>query len=385
MNHWDTAIRELTSKTIYKLTAREPTYTVTEVLPKLFLKTASIDVNERHGSILAIGEIIAMLRQLEIDSHTNGKYIGIDLTKQLNELIGIFQKRDQFKGLSGEMMFQSSCEFIRNCSIAKIETTEECIGMFIIKIVIISLIFNKRKNIFLDSWQSVIDACLVKNSTPLRDSAIGALTELCKSYYNKSERTQKIANILANYLIGSKEDLWEFVRMGYVSAIGALPNFMLQSELRNVLLTLMAHSLTPADRKEFFADEPIPTESHTVNNWAEARRDSVKALINVIQTVGFDEIIQIHLFDQRNALEKIFQCFLLALQEYTNDNRGDIGAWVREAAMNALYKLITSIPHNLLEAEKVHAIVTGLAQQAVEKIDRTRALAGKLFCKIIYL
>lgn len=31
---------------------------------------------------------------------------------------------------------------------------------------------------------------------------------------------------------------------------------------------------------------------------------------------------------------KILNCLLESLNEYTLDNRGDIGAWVREAAMN---------------------------------------------------
>lgn len=31
---------------------------------------------------------------------------------------------------------------------------------------------------------------------------------------------------------------------------------------------------------------------------------------------------------------KIINCYLKAMDEYTLDNRGDIGAWVREAAMN---------------------------------------------------
>lgn len=236
---------------------------------------------------------------------------------------------------------------------------------------------------FADSWQSVINACLVKNSVPIREAAIAALSEMCKTYYNHSDRTDHNAYILQMYLKESKEDLWEFVRMGYVSAIGALPDFMLVPHLKEVLMCLIAHSLTPHDRIEYFKEFPITTENTTVN-WSEARRDSVKALINVVHTVGYEKIDAIHLFTERDAFTKVFKCFLMALQEYTIDNRGDIGAWVREAAMNALYKLVTNTPQHLLNAHIVHLIVTGLVQQAVEKIDRTRALAGKLFCKIIY-
>lgn len=234
------------------------------------------------------------------------------------------------------------------------------------------------------SWQTLIDTCLTKNSTSLRECAITALRELCPTYYNKQVRAEENRKILENYLTGSKEDLWEFVRMGYVSAIGVLPKVMVVSSLHDVFITLMAHSLAPRDRIQFFIDEPQTEENQTVNNWSEARRESVKALSNVVQTVGFEDLANLTCMGSCTILEHCFQCFLKALQEYTIDNRGDIGAWVREAAMNALYRMITTCPHHFLRSEIVHAILCGFLQQAVEKIDRTRALAGKLFCKTIY-
>lgn len=98
VSHWDTAIRELTAKALFKLTAREPTYMANEVLPNLFKKTTSIDVNLRHGSVLAIGEIVASLNVLESADSTPGKYIDSGLTKKLNGLVISFQDKNQFKG-----------------------------------------------------------------------------------------------------------------------------------------------------------------------------------------------------------------------------------------------------------------------------------------------
>lgn len=98
MNHWDPAIREITSKTLHKLTAREPDYMVNEVLPKLFSKTSSIDINQRHGTVLAIGEIVAKLKFLENESVDQKVFINDSLTEQLNGLVRTFQDRDQFRG-----------------------------------------------------------------------------------------------------------------------------------------------------------------------------------------------------------------------------------------------------------------------------------------------
>lgn len=228
----------------------------------------------------------------------------------------------------------------------------------------------------------MIDSSLLKNSTPIREAAVAALGELCKSYYNDLNSTDKNEQLLEKYLTASKEELWEFIRMGYVSAIGALPDFILKLKSKEVLIVMISHSLTPVDCQMFLQSES-PCEGSGVANWAEARKESVKALANVIQSIGFNEISQMTILDGK-ALDKIFGCLFLALNEYTIDNRGDIGAWVREAAMNALYKLTVSLPQEHLDEDKVHAVVSGLLQQSVEKIDRTRALAGKLFCKIIY-
>jgi len=45
----------------------------------------------------------------------------------------------------------------------------------------------------------------------------------------------------------------------------------------------------------------------------------------------------------------LYDCYLLALKEYTIDSRGDIGAWVREAAMIGLHVCIFPIVGNNLQ------------------------------------
>lgn len=265
-------------------------------------------------------------------------------------------------GMSGEMMHQCSCDLIRNCSKANIAATGEC----------------------LESWQAIIDECLVKNTASIREAAAVALRELAATYYTNNKRIEQNNELLRKYINGSKEESWEYVRMGYVSAIGALPTFILKSNLNDIFQILIINSLTPLDRKDVLNADDLKGIVDSVNetNWSEARRDSVRALSNVMKTIGFDGTNE--WFSDSMFLDKVFKCLLTAMQEYTVDNRGDIGAWVREAAMNALFKLIIACPNELLKMEVVHAVTAGLVQQAVEKIDRTRALAGKLFCKLIY-
>ena len=114
-------IRELTAKTLHKLTARAPAYMANEVLTSLFIKVDSIDINLRHGAVLAIGEIVLALSEVE------GNWISIKALEELNGLIIKFQNREQFRGMSGELMKQSCLDMISNCSKAKMKGNAECI------------------------------------------------------------------------------------------------------------------------------------------------------------------------------------------------------------------------------------------------------------------
>jgi len=52
--------------------------------------------------------------------------------------------------------------------------------------------------------------------------------------------------------------------------------------------------------------------------------------------------------------------------------------------MSSLYEIVTQCPPDLLTSELVQHVVVGFMQQAVEKIDRTRGLGGRLCCQLIH-
>ncbi|KAI8125318.1 Tubulin-specific chaperone D [Lucilia cuprina] len=359
VNHWDPAIRELAAKALHKLTRRAPEYVSTIVLDQLFAKTDSIDINTRHGSVLAIGEIILALSQVKEETKEN--WISNQTISNTNELVLKFIQRDQFRGMSGEMMKQCCTDFIRNCSLAKVETTTQC----------------------LESWQEIIDKCLLNKTAPIRESATLAFAELCLAYYNTPERSVANAEIISFYLKGADADLEEHIRMGYISALGVMPLFMLAPHLDYILESLVKHSLTPFQAL-IEGEGSKEKDTHNTQNWSEARRDSVKALSNLVKTVGYDRNSRAS-FANPKYFTKIIDCYLKAMDEYTLDNRGDIGAWVREAAMNAIYELMTCCPRDIIQPAHVHEVMLDFMQQAVEKIDRTRGLAGRLFCQLVHL
>lgn len=85
--------------------------------------------------------------------------------------------------------------------------------------------------------------------------------------------------------------------------------------------------------------------------------------------------------------DKFLECYLVGCQEYTIESRGDIGAWVREASMSGLQSVLVnlaSIKPELIKETHVARAMKALAQQSVERIERTRAHAGKIFFSLLH-
>ena len=62
---------------------------------------------------------------------------------------------------------------------------------------------------------------------------------------------------------------------------------------------------------------------------AESRRQSVKSVVKVVETLGIDEVSK----EQRmQILETLYK----ALDDYAVDRRGDVGSWVRQESMYSL-------------------------------------------------
>lgn len=136
ITHWDTAIRELSAKTLFNLTPIDSNYIRNTVLPNLLDMLNSIDLNIRHGAVLAIAEILEALFN-SCDEKIED-IIGPFAIENIKNIISTFRKRGQFKGLGGELMKQACAVLIKKCSIVNFPISIEtiCKLIFIINIII---------------------------------------------------------------------------------------------------------------------------------------------------------------------------------------------------------------------------------------------------------
>lgn len=82
------------------------------------------------------------------------------------------------------------------------------------------------------------------------------------------------------------------------------------------------------------------------------------------------------------------------LTDYTSDERGDVGSWVRVACVKGLASFIqtlfthaSALPEfsNYLPPESYHSAIGGILKQGVERLDNVRQQAGDSFTTLLLL
>ncbi|KAH9638460.1 hypothetical protein HF086_016785 [Spodoptera exigua] len=269
VEHWDCAIREIAAKALNKLTDKIPDYVATVVLPKLVKKTESIDLNVRHGAILAIGESIYALSQAKLpNGKTADSLISEEVCVSVRGLVAGLRARQQFRGLGGELMRQACCHCIASLSLAN----QPYHGHAII-----------------DEWLNLIEECLSHEVQAIREKAIHALPLVFDTYLRDDN-----------------------LKYGELTS----------KEKRKQLMEKYCEQLTNTGVNGLVLRMGLPT----------------KVRVNRTPIIG-----------------------LLSIS--------------RQCAVEA---------PELNSPAVVSAIMSGVAQQAVEKIDRTRAHAGRIFTSLIY-
>ncbi|XP_034045626.1 tubulin-specific chaperone D [Thalassophryne amazonica] len=359
ITHWDGAIRELATKALHNLTPQAPEYMATTVLPQLLRTAVGTDLHGRHGAILACAEITHAL--FKLGSQTNRSAVDFISSECVDALKNIHQTlldRKQYRGFGGELMRPAVCGLIEKLSLSKMPFKDDPV---------------------IAAWQWLIDDTLktlhlvsVRVKDDIMVAAISALSVLCEEYYqvHPGQADLQIQDaLLAQYLAGLKNPEM-LTRCGSALALGCLPKFLIHGKLQQILEGLQQ---AYASQKE--------------GKFAEARSDTVKAISQVCTKAGVCAQGSPHSVLCSENITEVYETLLDAVNEYTTDGRGDVGAWVREAAMTSLLEvtvLVSSSAPEILSPDLVKRMMCCLAQQAAEKIDRYRAHAGNIFLHLLH-
>uniref|UniRef100_A0AAR2IWP8 Tubulin-specific chaperone D n=1 Tax=Pygocentrus nattereri TaxID=42514 RepID=A0AAR2IWP8_PYGNA len=329
INHWDGVIRDLATKALHNLTPQAPDYMAKTVVPQLLSMATGMDLHGRHGAILACAEITHALYK-----------VGAESNRPVTDLLS----SDSIQGLKG-IHQKTSKTYI--CVLLTIYAFAE---------VLIELLFNH---------------CVWICS--LQEAAVSALAALCEEYYQLQPGvadTHMQEQLVSQYLaaLRSPEVL---TRCGCALALGSLPRFMIHSKLQQVILDSLQEACRMTQKEGF----------------AEARRDAATAMARVCVTAGVCAQGSPDSAVCEKNVTAVYEALLDCMNDYITDSRGDVGAWVRAAAMTGLLDLTLQVAGSapeLLSPAICQRMMCCLAQQAAEKIDRYRAHAGSVFLQLLH-
>ncbi|GMP61853.1 hypothetical protein CsSME_00024154 [Camellia sinensis var. sinensis] len=369
--HWDKGLRELATNALAALVKYDPEYFANYVLEKLITCTLSSDLCMRHGSTIAAGEVVFAL-------HQHDYALSTDKQKHVAGIVPAIEKARLYRGKGGEIMRSAVSRFIERISSAHIHLPE------------------KGKRSLLDT----LTENLRHPNSHIQNAAVEALKHFVPAYLVGAD-DKSVSDIMSKYL----EQLTDpnvAARRGSAFAIGVLPFELLAKRWKIVILKLCSACAVE--------DKPEDRD-------AEARVNAVKGLVSVCETLtetrecsDWDDM-PLFLLIKNEVMQTLFK----ALDDYSVDNRGDVGSWVREAAMDGLERCtyilckrhsmnvsgkscgvesISDQPegemvennqmYTLFDANLATSLVGGIVKQAVEKMDKIRERAAKVLQRILY-
>ncbi|KAL1546475.1 tubulin-folding cofactor D-like [Salvia divinorum] len=368
--HWEKGLRELASTALSLLVKFEPEYFANVILEKLVPCTLSSDLCMRHGATLVTGEVVLAL-------HKHSYALPTDKQKTVAGIVPAIEKARLYRGKGGEIMRSAVSHFIECISIAKISLTE------------------KIKRSLLDT----LNENLKHPSSNIQNVAVEALKHYIPTYLVMMEN-KGFNDIMSRYL-EQLSDPNVAARRGSALALGVLPLELLSRGWKSVITKLC--------RSCVIEDNPEDRD-------AEARINAVRGLVSVCETLSeAGESCDFFTGEDGFALfplirNEVMGSLFIALEDYSTDNRGDIGSWVREAAMDGLERctyilckrdslnkeksssLQLEKGHNLsddhfssyFEASLANNLVGGILKQAVEKMDKLRESAARILQRLLY-
>ncbi|XP_067938122.1 tubulin-specific chaperone D-like [Watersipora subatra] len=343
IKHWARDIRVLASRALHNLTPLNTEYLKSSVLPKLVSMATGFDLNARHGAIHSLGKVCLSLTNA-------GVQVDQEILDKIAEIEPVLRSGELLLGLGGEYMRQALCSMIADLSKANL--------------------FKQPK--VLDHWQALLNECLYHRHVGVQEAAIASFSNFFQLKVIDGVVSDTIKDeVINDYLLSVATADTERTRIACCLALGALPKEFLRGKLKQVLPALIKCTKCSAADGE----------------WAEARRDALKSMERICVAVGVQEDGDPNECVCRGNIEEIYESYLLALQDYTIDNRGDAGAWVREAAIFAIQTLTVQLvgkAPQLLNKDTVERVFQSIVQQACEKIDRTREVAGTAFAALLY-
>nr|CAD2152735.1 unnamed protein product [Meloidogyne enterolobii] len=351
--HWDESIRELAAEALQKLAPFDFEYSENELLPKLFKRLNSLDLNEKHGAFFAVAgllEALSVRREQVLKKYSALLFEAINVNSiQLND--------HRKKGFS--LNAKSLCRIIRAlCTIECVLDVEQ-----------------------LNKFHNILDAVIGEENNQLSIYAQQAFPSLM-AYYRGNNLDQLLNRLKNKYFpeIEKSNQTTESLCCCNIRPLAfLLPefldiNFDYKEQKELLLLNVVIEKLIVV-----ILDQKTP-------KWVFARVAAIETLVTILINLSTSSSKNL-LFSQKICWQKIFDSLNKSSDDYTTTTNGNIGRFCRRAAIEGIGELLPLIINEedkiLILQEQLNLSIGKIIERACESIDDLRQKASNVLTKLI--
>ncbi|KAL6757954.1 armadillo-type protein [Haematococcus lacustris] len=310
LRHWDKVLRELAAQGLAALAqcqALSQSYLATQALDTLLPLSLDQVLEVRHGAVVGIAALLPALQQA-------GHAVSPDrlqqlpwwclsllgsLPVQIAGLVPAIDKARLHRGKGGEVMRQAVSILIGACADAALPASAAQHG----------------------KMREALEENLRHPQLAIQSAAVRAIGKYTRAYIVSAAEVAGFERTFDSYL-ARLHDPNVAVRRGCAAVMGVLPPAVLQSREEKVVDALVDGSTAEEDVDE----RDVESRAHCIRSLGHVCSTLCAAL-----TPRFSPSSPPLAPHPAQVLPHL----ATALEDYTTDNRGDMGSWVREAAMEA--------------------------------------------------
>ncbi|KAJ7670233.1 TBCD protein [Mycena rosella] len=334
--HWDLSMRRLGSQSLRLICTPHLSTLGPLVLTRAAKLLESVDNADLHGALLALTEIAIAYRESAVSPE--------EQESRLRQAFGCLAliPESVLLGPRSELVTAAACGLLeQTITLAEI---------------------NLHADSAVPNWRKVLDFGLKHRSTPVQEAAAAAMGAV-----------SRLVDCTAVLSTGSAAMQQTLGRVLGVVDYDAFPT-----------------CLPDALRCLFECVGPIGYPQADSEICIEARRNCYAAIPQILLTV----VPRLEQHVSAETFTSLLDAILHGLEDYTIDERGDVGSWIRIACLRGLTAFCTILMPNasrLSEFEayfppsKYHGIIGGILKQGVERLDNVRQDAGECFQVLVHL
>ncbi|KAF9267451.1 TBCD protein [Marasmius fiardii PR-910] len=336
LRHWDATMRRLASQSLRLICLRNLAKFGPEGVVRATKLMDSADISDLHGSLLALAETAKAYEAAQVqDLEAERRNIFAHLSKIPEKTIC---------GARNEILLAAACALIE----ATITSTE----------------INLLDQSSVPHWRNILNHGLKHREVMVQEAATSAMGGVS----NLVDCSTDISRLIPELKRGS------FMAQ---QCVGRLLGVMNYERFPNSLNTCVETLLNCVDRS-----------SGPFRSNVEARRNCYLAIPSIFRNVS----PRLSSLLDRKVVNVLFDALLDGLTDYSVDERGDVGSWVRIACLRGLNTLVETVlrischlsaPEEYLSSAKFQKAIQGILKQGVERLDNVRSEAGQAFRNLL--